>query len=37
MLVRVPARAGKRDIWGDLDGSMSPDFDDVPSDFDAYT
>jgi len=36
MLVRVPARPGKREIWGDLDGSMAPDFDEVPSDFDAY-
>jgi len=37
MLVRVPATAGKRQIWGDLEGSMSPDFDAVPSDFDGYT
>jgi prevent-host-death family protein len=37
MLVRAPARAGKREIWGDLDGSMAADFDEVPSDFDAYT
>ena len=36
MLVRVPARAGKRAIWGDLEGSMAPDFDDVPSDLDGY-
>jgi prevent-host-death family protein len=36
MLVRVPARAGKREIWGDLDGSMPADFDEVPSDFDGY-
>ena len=36
MLVRVPPRPGKRDIWGDLEGSMAPDFDDVPSDFDPY-
>jgi prevent-host-death family protein len=37
MLVRVPARRGRRDIWGDLEGSMSEDFDEVPSDFDAFT
>ena len=37
MLVRVPARPGQRHIWGDLEGSLSPDFDAVPSDFDAYT
>jgi prevent-host-death family protein len=36
MLVRVPTRAGRRQIWGDLDGSMSPDFDDIPSDLDPY-
>jgi prevent-host-death family protein len=36
MLVRVPARPGKRQIWGDLDGSMAPDFDELPSEFDAY-
>jgi antitoxin (DNA-binding transcriptional repressor) of toxin-antitoxin stability system len=37
MLVRAPARSGKRQIWGDLEGSISPDFEEVPSDFDAYT
>ena len=36
MLVRAPSRAGKRRIWGDLDGSMAPDFDEVPGDFDGY-
>jgi antitoxin (DNA-binding transcriptional repressor) of toxin-antitoxin stability system len=36
MLVRVPNGGTKREIWGDLDGSMSPDFDDVPGDFDPY-
>jgi prevent-host-death family protein len=36
MLVRVPSGGTKREIWGDLDGSMSPDFDDVPGDFDPY-
>ena len=37
MLVRVPAKRGTRQIWGDLDGSMSADFDRVPADFDGYT
>jgi len=37
MLVRVPARTGKRQIWGDLAGSMSADFDELPPEFDAYT
>jgi len=36
MLVRVPARSGKRAIWGDLEGSMADDFDDVPEDFNGY-
>ncbi|HEU0305189.1 MAG TPA: type II toxin-antitoxin system prevent-host-death family antitoxin [Gaiellaceae bacterium] len=36
MLVRAPARAGKRPIWGNLEGSMAPDFDEVPGDFDVY-
>ena len=36
VLVRAPAKPGARDIWGDLEGSMAPDFDDVPADFDGY-
>ena len=36
MLVRVPASEGKRTIWGDLEGSLAPDFDDVPNDFRSY-
>ena len=36
MLVRAPARTGRRHIWGDLEGSIGPDFDDLPDDFDAY-
>ncbi len=36
MLVRAPARTGRRNIWGDLEGSIGPDFDDLPDDFDAY-
>jgi prevent-host-death family protein len=36
MLVRVPPRPGKRDIWGTLDGSIADDFDQVPDDFAAY-
>jgi prevent-host-death family protein len=36
MLVRAPARSGKREIWGDLEGSIGPEFDEVPEDFDAY-
>jgi prevent-host-death family protein len=36
MLVRVPRRPGRRQIWGDLPGSMGPDFDDPLPEFDAY-
>lgn len=36
MLVRVPARPGKREIWGGLQGSIAADFDEVPNDFDRY-
>lgn len=35
-LVRIPAGEGRRSIWGDLEGSLAPDFDDVPSDFRGY-
>jgi prevent-host-death family protein len=34
MLVRAPTLVGKRQVWGDLDGSMSSDFDEVPRDLD---
>jgi prevent-host-death family protein len=37
MLVRVPESTGKRDIWGDLEGSMHDDFDAVTDDFMTYT
>ena len=36
MLVRVQEHRTKREIWGDLDGSMAADFDELPSDFDPY-
>jgi antitoxin (DNA-binding transcriptional repressor) of toxin-antitoxin stability system len=36
MLVRVPARTDRRQIWGDLPGSMSEDFDELPEDFRPY-
>ena len=34
MLVRVVDEGPRREIWGDLEGSMAADFDEVPSDFD---
>jgi prevent-host-death family protein len=36
MLVRAPAREGARRIWGDLDGSIGPEFDEVPVDLAPY-
>jgi prevent-host-death family protein len=36
MLVRAPAPMRKRMIWGSLEGSLGPDFDEVPGDFDGY-
>ena len=36
MLVRAPARAGSRTIWGDLDGSIGPEFDELPEGFAPY-
>jgi prevent-host-death family protein len=37
MLVRVEDHGTKREIWGDLEGSMAQDFDEVPSDFEPYS
>lgn len=35
LLVRAP-KEGKRNIWGDLDAEMGPDFDDPIEDFEPY-
>ncbi len=37
VLVRAPQKPGARQIWGDVEGSMAADFDEVPADFDSYT
>jgi prevent-host-death family protein len=37
MLVRAPAPAGRRQIWGDLEGTMAEDFDELPDEFVPYT
>ncbi len=37
MLVRVQNGGARRAIWGDLEGSMADDFDEVPGDFAQYT
>lgn len=36
MLVRAPARPGQREIWGDLEGSLGPEFDELPEGFEPY-
>lgn len=36
VLVRVAKRSRTRQIWGDLEGSMGEDFDQVPAGFDGY-
>ncbi|MGH2762938.1 MAG: type II toxin-antitoxin system Phd/YefM family antitoxin [Thermoleophilaceae bacterium] len=36
MLVRVPAQPGRREIWGELDGSIGSEFDGLPEGFDQY-
>ncbi len=36
MLVRAPASPGRRQIWGDLEGSVGPEFDELPDGFEQY-
>jgi prevent-host-death family protein len=36
MLVRAPARNQRRQIWGDLEGSIAADFDELPEGFEPY-
>ena len=36
MLVRVAAKPGERRIWGDLQGSIGPEFDEPLDDFAPY-
>jgi hypothetical protein len=31
-----PAPTGQRQIWGDLEGEMADDFDELPEDFEPY-
>lgn len=37
ILVRAPKRGGTRQIWGDVEGSIGADFDELPAGFDPYT
>jgi len=36
MLVRAPPRPGRRAIWGNLEGSIGPEFDHLPAGFEPY-
>ncbi len=36
MLVRAPPKRGRREIWGDLEGAIGPDFDELPEGFEPY-
>ena len=36
LLTRAPAAGAKRNIWGDLEGSIAPDFDEIPEAFADY-
>ena len=36
MLVRAPRQSGHRNIWGELEGRIAPDFDETPEDFAPY-
>lgn len=37
VLTRVRSTGEKRNIWGNLEGSLPPEFDDLPDEFDPYT
>lgn len=37
MLVKVPAKPGQRQIWGNLEGRVGPEFDELPDGFESYT
>lgn len=37
MLRKAPPKAAKRKIWGDLDGSIGPEFDEPLEDFEPYS
>ena len=36
MLVRAPVSPGQRQIWGDLEGTIGPDFDELLEEFEPY-
>lgn len=36
MLVKVSPKPGSRRIWGDLEGAVGPEFDELPEGFEPY-
>ena len=36
MLVRAPRGSGRRQIWGELEGSIGPEFDELPDGFESH-
>ena len=36
VLTRIQKHDERRQIWGDLDGELAPDFDETPDDFASY-
>ncbi len=36
MLVRAPRGPGRRQIWGELEGSIGPEFDELPEGFEPH-
>jgi prevent-host-death family protein len=37
LLTAAPTEAPRREIWGDLEGEIGPDFDEIPADLQDYT
>ncbi len=37
MLVKVPPRPGRRQIWGAVEGHLAEDFDALPEGFESYS
>lgn len=37
VLTAAPVESARRQVWGDLQGKVGPDFDDIPDDLQGYT
>lgn len=37
VLTRIPVTPGQRKIWGDVAGSIGPEFDEIPADLKPYS